>query len=297
MFESRSLDNAMILLRMFQFRLWAAVAVLLAVGGTDLVETAAAQPSAAGLAPHRAVYDLRLSRSIGRRQIVAVRGRILYDFTGSSCEGYGLQFRQVSELDSGEGKMTVSDLRASTWEDGAAKRFKFSSQNFIDQQAGDTVDGQAERKPDTVGVSLTKPQTKTFDLDSGMVFPAEHMRRIIEAAREGKSILEVPVFDGSETGEKVFNTLTVIGREISPAEKPLTDAAGTHASLATLKRWPVKISYFDKTSAAGEQTPVYSLGFEVLENGISRALVLDYGDFVVSGELTQLDLKEAKPCQ
>ena len=35
----------------------------------------------------------------------AVRGRILYDFSGSACEGYALQFRQVSELDSGEGKV------------------------------------------------------------------------------------------------------------------------------------------------------------------------------------------------
>lgn len=288
------LDNQMTLFRMF--RLGAAAAVFAAFAGAT-IDRVAAQPASAGLAPHRAVYDLRLSRSVGKRQIVAVRGRILYDFTGSSCEGYGLQFRQVSELDSGEGKVTLSDLRASSWEDGAARSFKFSSQNFVDQQPVDIVDGQAERKADNVGVSLTKPQTKTFNLDAGMVFPAEHMRRIIEAAREGKSILELPVFDGSETGEKVFNTLTVIGHEINPQEKPLTDAAGSHPALATLRRWPVKISYFDRTSTAGEQTPVYSLGFEVLENGISRALVLDYGDFVVTGELTQLDLRESKACQ
>jgi hypothetical protein len=257
---------------------------------------AVAQPGQAGLAAHRAIYDLRLARAIGKRQIVAVRGRILYDFTGSLCEGYALQFRQVSELDSGEGKVTLSDLRATTWEDGAAKSFKFTSQNFVDQQPGDAVDGRAERKSDGVSVNLSKPKSKEFALDTGMVFPAEHMRRIIEAAREGKSILEVPVYDGSETGEKVFNTLTVIGREIAGTEKPMNDAAGAHASLASLKRWPVKISYFDKTSSSGEQTPVYSLGFEVLENGISRTLTLDYGDFVVTGELTQLDLKDAKPC-
>jgi hypothetical protein len=98
----------------------------LVAAGAAVVDTADAQPSTAGLSPHRAVYDLRLSRAIGKRQIVAVRGRILYDFTGNSCEGYALQFRQVSELDSGEGKVTLSDLRANTWEDGAAKSFKFS---------------------------------------------------------------------------------------------------------------------------------------------------------------------------
>ena len=51
------------------------------------------------LAPHRAVYDLTLTRTRGKRPIKSVRGRILYDFNGSPCEGYALQFRQVSEID------------------------------------------------------------------------------------------------------------------------------------------------------------------------------------------------------
>ena len=29
---------------------------------------------------------------------------------------------------------------------------------------------------------------------------------------------------------------------------------------------------------------------------MSRALLLDYGDFVVSGEMTQIEIKDSKPC-
>ena len=83
-----------------------------------------AQGGAPSLASHRAVYDLKLSNSRGKRGMQAARSRILYDFTGSACEGYALQFRQVSELDSGEGKVIVSDLRATSWEDGDGKRFR-----------------------------------------------------------------------------------------------------------------------------------------------------------------------------
>jgi len=134
----------------------------------------------------------------------------------------------------------------------------------------------------------------------GAVFPTEHMRRIIAAAREGKSVLEFPVYDGSESGEKLFNTLTVIGRPISPGEKPPNDAVAKAPALAKLTRWPVTISYFDKkdekAEQGGEQTPVYSIGFELYENGISRALILDYTDFTITGEMTSLELKNAKPC-
>jgi hypothetical protein len=252
------------------------------------------------LAPHRAIYDLKLSKSHGSRGIEAVRGRILYDFSGNACEGYQLQFRQVSELNSGEGPAALSDLRSTTWEDGDAKKFRFNSENLFNDRRTDFVDGHAERSKKTVAVSLVKPKEKSFTVTAGAVFPTEHMRRIIAAAREGKSVLEFPVYDGSESGEKLFNTLTVIGRPIPPGEKTPNDAAAKIPALAKLTRWPVTISYFEKKDATaeqtGEQTPVYSIGFELYENGISRALVLEYTDFTISGEMTSLQLKDVKPC-
>jgi hypothetical protein len=252
------------------------------------------------LAPHLAIYDLKLSKSRGSRGIEAVRGRILYDFSGSACEGYELKFRQVSELDSGEGEPALSDLRSTSWEAGDARKFRFSSENLFNERRTDVVDGHADRNAKTVAVSLSKPKEKNFNVPGGAVFPTEHMRRIIAAAREGKSVLEFPVYDGSESGEKLYNTLTVIGRPIASGEKAPSDAAAKIPELAKLTRWPVTISYFDKkdekSEQSGEQTPVYSIGFELYENGISRALVLDYTDFTISGEMTSLELKNVKPC-
>jgi hypothetical protein len=283
-------------------RRWILPVLAIAITGlaTDGLDAATAAGNQVALAPHRAVYDLKLSKSQGSRGIEAVRGRILYDFSGNACEGYQLQFRQVSELDSGEGQPALSDLRSNTWEDGNAKKFRFSSENLFNERRTDVVDGHAERNAKAVAVSLSKPKEMSFNVTEGAVFPTEHMRRIIAAAREGKSVLEFPVYDGSESGEKLFNTLTVIGRPISPGEKPPNDAVAKTPALAKLTRWPVTISYFDKkddkAEQGGEQTPVYSIGFELYENGISRALVLDYTDFTITGEMTSLELKNAKPC-
>ena len=66
------------------------------------------------LAPHIAIYDLKRTSSRGKRALESVRGRIVYDFSGSACDGYALNFRQVTELDSGEGKVALSDLRTAT---------------------------------------------------------------------------------------------------------------------------------------------------------------------------------------
>ena len=79
-----------------------AFVALLAAAGLPAGHSAAFGQGAANsvnLAPHIAIYDLTLKSSRGKRALESVRGRIVYDFSGSSCEGYALQFRQVTELD------------------------------------------------------------------------------------------------------------------------------------------------------------------------------------------------------
>jgi hypothetical protein len=254
---------------------------------------------ASGLIAHRAIYDLSLARTRGNSQITGVRGRILYDFSGNTCDGYSLVFRQFSELDNSEGKMSTSDLRSTTWEGGDAKSFKFNSQNFVDDNLVDTVDGNAQHDAKKTEVDLRKPEHRNLDLDPNVVFPTEHMVRAIAAARADKTILSFPVYDGSESGDKVFNTLTVIGRKIAADGKQPDDAAAHVPELANVPRWPVTISYFsaNKGPDSGEQTPDYAISFELYANGISRALSLDYNDFVVSGKLTSLEIKKPKPCK
>src|SRR5258705_3153308 len=243
------------------------VAMLAAAGTFGAHEAAIAQGPGGPvkLAPHVAIYDLTLTSSRGKRLLEGARGRIVYDFSGSSCEGYALQFRQATELDNGEGKVSLSDLRTTTWEQADGKSFRFKSQNYMDQKQLSEVDGRADRAKDKVAVKLSKPGDKKFDAGT-VVFPTDHMRLLIEAARAGKNLLEISVYDGSESGEKIYQSLSVIGKRIDPEKKPEDAAAGKDA-LSGLARWPVTISYFDKLgkkadAEPGEQTPIDAISFE-----------------------------------
>ena len=258
--------------------------------------------AAAGAAflPHQALYELRLVKSRGGNAISSARGRILYNFSGSACEGYTSEFRQVSELNSGEGKVTLSDLRSTSWEDGEGKSYRFKIDTRMNDTDSSPVDGVAERTGDRITVKLKQPETKTFTIDGSTVFPTEQIQRIIAAAKDGKSLLELTVYDGSDNGEKVYNTLTVIGQPI-PGDRTIAspDPATTNDQMKSLTRWPVTVSYYDHDAKAkeGEQTPVYAMAFELFENGVSRALVLDYNDFVIAGVLGKFDVKDSKPCR
>ena len=123
-----------------------------------------------------------------------------------------------------------------------------------------------------------------------MLFPTQHLRRIIAAAEHGDKILSADIFDGSETGKKLFHTLTVIGAPLTDAPD---DPAGRAEALKGLRRWPVVISYFED----GKDQPDYVLSSDLYENGVSRALKLDYGDFVLAGALDQITVAPpAAPC-
>ncbi len=124
-----------------------------------------------------------------------------------------------------------------------------------------------------------------------VLFPTEHMIHIIDAARAAKTTLEARIFDGSGDGLKTFETLTIVGK---PIETPATEKAAQNDTLKTMRRWPVTISYFE--AGKNDEQPSYTLSFDVYENGISRALKLDYGDFLLGGDLTELTLLPATKC-
>jgi hypothetical protein len=273
-----------------------AIAVMAAGSGFAAGDASAA----ATFLPHQALYDLSLVKSRGTASVDSARGRILYNFSGSACEGYTSEFRQVSELNSGEGKVTLSDMRSTSWEDGEGKSYRFKIDTRMNDTDSNSVDGIAERNGDHITVKLKRPASKTFTLDGSTVFPTEQIQRIIAAAREGKSVLELTVYDGSDNGEKVYNTLAVIGQPI-PGDRTIAapDPSTTNDQMKSLTRWPVTVSYYDHdvTAKDGEETPAYAMSFELYENGVSRALVLDYNDFVIAGAMGKFDVKDSKPCK
>jgi len=254
-------------------------------------------PPQVQLAPHRAVYDLSLLRSGGSRGVESARGRIAMDFGGDACDGYTMKYRQVTVLDSSETGSRTIDQQTATFETGDGQSMQFKSTSFSQGGAKNSeVDGDARIGPGgSLNVRLKQPRNATFEAGGQPVFPTEHLKRLIDAGRKGQSVLSVKVYDGSDTGRKVYDTLGLIGRRIEPGANTNPEDAARQEALAKLPRWPVTLTYFEDGS--GDRTPVYTISFELYENGISRALKLDYGDFALKGDLKSLEIQPPTACQ
>ena len=259
-----------------------------------LATPAFAQQAPVNLAPHRAVYDLTLARSGGSRGVESARGRIALDFGGDACEGYALKYRQVTVLESGETGSRTADLRTTTFEDGDGRSFRFKTDSTLQSGTPTSVDGDAERDRSEITVRLRQPRRASFEMSSDVMFPSAHMKRLVEAARAGETTLNVKVFDGSDDGRKVYDTLAVVGRRIEPGPVE-AEPASSHEALAKTARWPITLSYF--APGDGERTPIYVISFEMYENGVSRALTLDYGEFALKGAVQSIEMLPPSACQ
>jgi hypothetical protein len=217
------------------------------------------------------------------------------EFTGSDCGGYSVALRFVTEIANPDGDRRITDARTTTYEDGDGTGFKFTNETFVDDALTEESRGIANRTEGGVAVSLTRPGDKKFSLDDSVVFPTEQIERIIAAGKSGENFMQIDVYDGSEDGETVYGTAVVIGEGSNASHDVGDETAAEEAGVAGLQHWPVTVSYFDQETA-GEQMPIYVMSFVLYENGISRHLKIDYGDFTIVGRLADLDMLPVAPC-
>ncbi len=266
----------------------------LAVGSTA---TQAAGESIV-LAPHRAVYDMTLGNTRPGSSVTAVKGRLVYELTGTACEGFTQNMRFVTEMATQDSQPVLTDLRSTTWEDGNASLFRFNTTQLRDQKPADSTVGDAKRAGPTgpIAVELTKPAKRELTLKPGTYYPVQHSIALLIAARAGKSTLRADLFDGSEKGDKAYDTLARIGAQSATDANKKLPVLKDAAILDGLPSWPVNISYYEPGKDKSDATPAYELSFLFFDNGVSRKLVIDYGDFAIKGELSSITFLETSKC-
>lgn len=257
------------------------------------VLTAGHASAARLLVPHRAVYDLALDRTSNDTSISGLSGRMVYEFNGSPCDGYTVTFRFVTQFENGESSQ-VTDQQTTTYEEGDGTSFRFATKSFVDQNLEKEVKGAATVEGDSTVVELQKPEQNEIELGRTQ-FPTQHLIELLDKAEAGETFYETTLFDGSEDADRALTTTVVIGKKArvdkNDPERTALDELEEEAF------WPVNIAYFDQKGEGGEELPVYQISFKLYENGVTRDLLMDYGEFSMKGRLVDLSLLQApKKC-
>lgn len=244
------------------------------------------------LVPHRAVYDLALESASDRSGITGLSGRMVYEFNGSACDGYTVTFRFVTQISTSEASR-MTDQQTTTFEDGGGDSFNFVTRSFVEGTLDKELRGVASLEGDATNVTLERPEPREVALEPTQ-FPTHHLLELMDKARAGETFYETTLYDGSEDGDKVVTTTVIIGREAPAA--PQDAERGALEDLADEPFWPVDMAYFDMSDTQGEELPIYRIGFKLHENGVTRDLSMDYGEFAMTGRLVDLTLFDKPDC-
>jgi hypothetical protein len=264
----------------------AAVFLLLGPGFLPARADAAPAPPPARppvpLAAHRALYELTKDNSVaprGGREIAAAHGTMGYEVV-DVCDGWATRQRLNMTITNADGQDTEMDSDYATWESKDGLSFRFHMVQKSDSSVTNQTDGSAHlARTGGVGeVEYRLPKPTKTSLPAGTLFPMMHTLAIINAARDGKKFLALPLFDGTDDNGFEYSSIAVTDWK-APFK---TD----HSVLNALASTRVRIAFFDHVKQ--DATPTYEVAMRYWENGIADNMVMDFEDFVMRAKLTEL---------
>lgn len=247
------------------------------------------------LAPHRAVYEVKLEEALDRSGIESMNGRIVYESRGNECEGISINYRFVTRINTGS-DIFVTDQQSASYESSDGQQFSFSTRSFVNEQPDQKIKGSAERVPDGIKVRLDGENPRDLNL-SGGVFISTHLVAVIESALQGEVFVTHDVFDGSGEADKVLKSASVIGKPRVVSKQFSGESQDQVGELLDQQAWPVTMSYFNRNQDnTAEGIPIYEASFLLYGNGITRNLTMRYPDYSLKATLSELEFLEKGEC-
>lgn len=258
-----------------------------------LMGSAGAAVAASPIQPHRALYSLALDHSQSGSGIVGAGGQLYFEWA-DTCDGWAVEQRyklRLSYTDADDSELQISLV---SWEAKNGQRYRFEVKKLSNGEADEEIRGTAQLPKGKRGTArFTAPESARFPLPKDALFPSAHTIALIEAAKAGQNFLVRPVFDGGSV-EGASTVAAAIG------QVRLGDSKEANPLLKG-RSWAMRMAFFPDSTGVdprtqGEELPDYELGTDLLENGVSRSMSLDYGSFAVKAKLLKVEPLTAPKC-
>lgn len=233
------------------------------------------------LTGQHSVYTLGLSK-LRTHDITGATGQMTYDVV-DGCTGWATTQHMTLIIRNVDGSLTKSVTDYITWESKDGKTLSFQVRERDNDGKTKIVDaGTATHNgPDNSGVvSYTTPANVQLKLPAGSLFPTQHTEALLAAGRAGDKFIAPLLFDGTSSDGTQASFITVLGHN-APKK-------GKWPALDKVASTDVDIAFFPRKN--DDETPEFRTAMSYYENGVASDLVMDFGDFVMSGKLTSLNV-------
>jgi hypothetical protein len=238
------------------------------------------------IAAHHAAYVLSL-KSSQDQGVLAANGTMTYDVT-DACTGYTTAQHLVINLTDHDARDVTMVSDYATFETKDGTRLNFHTRQMTGSTVTEQLDGTATLDRAGAGghADFTTPDHRRVTLPPGTLLPNAHTLTIMQASAAGKRFLSIPLFDG--TGEDGAQDTFVT---IEGLQSPHTVR---WSALSVLPSSRVHVAFYDRDQ--GSEMPNYEIGVRYFDNGVADDLAMNFGDFVMAGKLTTLDIRQKPRC-
>ena len=136
--------------------------------------------------------------------------------------------------------------------------------------------------------SLISKNSKELSFDKDVLFPVDHLKKLIDIAKNKGSIFTSKVFFGSENKEFIKIVSAFINKKRSSNIK-------NDIYLSTKMVWPIKLAFYPNETK--QSKPDYEIKVELDDAGIIHSYEVNYGDFVVKAKLQKFKIIEKSNCK
>lgn len=251
-----------------------------------------ALPSAATsqILPHRAIYDLSLSRTQANSNVTQARGFFEFEWE-DACSGWTVLHKTRLNVDYSDGRHLDFGAMHKSWEAKDGTKYQFFIKRDYNGGTVEEIRGEAERDAgEGRGIArYSLPEEREVALPKGAIFPTQHSLELLKAAEDETLPLWRVVFDGSGD-DGYFGISAALVGALDAGE----DLGEIAAAVTAERSWRLQLAFFDMKNQTG--APEQEQALRIFANGVVDELELDYGDFVVKAHLRELKPFDAPDC-
>jgi hypothetical protein len=234
-----------------------------------------------GITGQHAVYDLSLSK-VRTYDLTGAVGKMTFDVV-DGCTGWGTTQHMTLIIRNVDGSLSKSVTDYITWESKDGKNFTFTlreSDNDGKEQIDDAGSAVHTGSNGAGIINYTTPAHTTLAMPPGTLFPMAHTEALLAAGRAGKKFIAPPLFDGTTADGTQATFVTILGHH-GPEKNAF-------APLSAISSSDVDIAFYERKN--DDENPDFRNQMRYFEDGVATNLVLDFGDFVMTGKLVKLSI-------
>ena len=148
--------------------------------------------------------------------------------------------------------------------------------------------GFIEKNNINISGSVINNSIKQLSFNKDTLLPIEHLKKLIEAAKNEKKIFTKKVFFGNEDKEYIKIVSAFIGKKQKSKFKKFD-------YFKNKIIWPMKIAFYKENTKS--ENPDYEISLDLDEYGVVHSYKVDYGNFKIKAVLKDFNVLQKESCK